>query len=127
MRTKQYWISVAERALKSAAQGLLVIWPVGDAALHLWDVDWKKALSGAAAMAGASVLTSLISAPIGPDNSPSLVGEPPKEPAAVLEPDPDDETVDGRHVLDDDPDDIPVSRFETPRTPRFDDPRNVQQ
>jgi hypothetical protein len=32
--------------------------------------------------------------------------------------DPEDETPSGRHVLDDDPDDLPVSHFENPRPAR---------
>lgn len=117
MWSRHFWLSLTERAVKSFAQGLIVVWPIGENALGLWQIDWKTALLSAALYAGASVLTSIISAPLGPDGSPSLVGEPPKQPAAVLEPDPadpEDATPSGRHVLDDDPDDLPVSHFQTP-------------
>ena len=121
MWSKYFWLSLAERAIKSFAQGLIVVWPIGENALGLWQIDWKTALLSAALYAGASVLTSIISAPLGPDGSPSLVGEPPKQPAAVLEddaapdpvPDPEDATPSGRHVLDDDPDDVPARNYMT--------------
>lgn len=115
MWTRHFWLSLAERALKSFCQGLIVVWPIGENALGLWQINWQTALLSAALYAGASILTSIVSAPFGPDGSPSLVGEPPKEPAELLEvdpaPDPEDVTPSGRHVLDDDPDDLPVSHF----------------
>lgn len=117
MWTRYFWLSLAERALKSFCQGLLVVWPIGENALGLWQIDWRTALLSAALLAGASVLTSILSAGVGPDGSPSLVGEPPKQPAAVLESDEpkpgDDLTPSGRHVLDDDPDDVPVRHYLT--------------
>lgn len=114
MRTKRFWVSLAERAVKTFFQTLIAVWPIGDATLGLYDVDWKKSASVAAMAAIVSVAMSMASAPIGPDGSPSLVGEPPKQPAEVLKPetpDPEDATPSGRHVLDDDPDDRPVSSF----------------
>jgi len=152
MWSKRFWISVAERALKSFAYSLLMLWPLGDKALSLWNVDWKSALGGAGMTALLSVLGSIASKPIGPDDSPSLVGEPPKEPEALLDdeaedplghrmaktsdtgivfaggfnvttsnlpPDPDDATPSGRHVFDDEPDDIPVSEFQAPRAANY--------
>lgn len=122
MLSARFWLSALERALKSAAQVLLVIWPISDATLGLVDVDWKKSLSIAAMAAVASVLTSLVSAPVGPDGSPSLVGEPPKEPAALLE---DDDA--GAHALDGvgrgDAPEMPVSLFDKPTATRYDGDR----
>lgn len=112
MWTRYFWLSALERMLKTYCQTLLVIWPIGDAALHLYDLDWRKALLTAGLAAGASLLTSIVSGPVGPDGSPSLVGEPPKQPEALVEPDPGLNS--GRHVLDDESTDIPVSKFDPP-------------
>ena len=137
MWTKRFWLSLVERALKTFAQTLIALWPLGENAFGLLDVDWKSSLSVAGLAAAVSALTSIASASIGPDGSPSLVGEPPVQPATVLTADPDDTaeftpddladarggvvpSVDnpvdgrGRHVLDDEPGDIPVSRFTRP-------------
>jgi len=137
MLGKKFWLSTAERAAKSAAQCLLGLW-AGDG-FDFIQIDWQHSLGLAGGAALLSILTSVVSAPVGPDGSPSLVGEPPVQPATVLTADPDDGTtaeftpddladargevvhsgdnpVDrpGRHTLDDDPTDIPVSRFSTP-------------
>jgi hypothetical protein len=118
MRTKEFWLSALERMLKTFCQALVVVWPVGDAALGLYDVDWKKALITAGLAAAASLMTSVLSAPVGPDGSPSLVGEPPKEPAEVTQADiadahvHDDEP--GRHAWDGDEGEIPVMNFNPP-------------
>ena len=113
MWSKYFWLSLAERAVKSFAQGLIVVWPIGENALGLWQIDWQTALLSAALYAGASVLTSVISAPLGPDGSPSLIGEPPKEPAELL----DQATVaDAKvhdHALDGDPDEVPARNYMT--------------
>jgi hypothetical protein len=118
MWTRYFWLSAAERAIKTFAQTLLVIWPVGDATLHLYDLDWRKAVLTAGLAAAASLLTSIVSGPVGPDGSPSLVGEPPKQPAELL--DPADTAPMGRHELDDEPGDIPVSKFSPPSATRHD-------
>ena len=143
MRTKQFWLSLLERMLKTFAQTLIAVWPLGENAFGLLDVDWKASLSIAGMAAVISALTSIASSGIGPDGSPSLVGEPPVQPATVLNADPDDTTeftpddladarggvvhtgdnpVDrpGRHTLDGEATDIPVSRL--PRATRYDRP-----
>lgn len=94
--TKRFALSALERATKTFAQTLIALWSVGDAALGLVDVDWKKAASVAGLAAVLSILTSVVSAPVGPDNSPSLVGEPPKQPEALLEDEPGDHALDGQ-------------------------------
>ena len=125
MWSKRFWLSLVERAIKTFAQALIAIWPLGDAALGLIDVDWEKSLSIAGLAAAVSVLTSIVSAPVGPDGSPSLVGEPPKEPAAVLGAEagePVEKTTPNKHnhVLGDgDPGEIPATDFQRPR-PRHD-------
>jgi hypothetical protein len=125
MWTKYFWLSLAERAVKSFAQGLIVVWPIGENALGLWQINWQTALLSAALYAGASMLTSIISAPLGPDGSPSLVGEPPKEPFAeppagvwVHQSDELDQATiaDAKvhdHALDGDPDEVPARHYMT--------------
>jgi len=123
MWSRYFWLSALERAIKTFAQSAIALLG-GDTILGLFDVDWPNALQVAGLAALISVFTSIVSAPMGPDGSPSLVGEPPKQPETVLTADPDevvpsvdnpvdDETSSGRHVLDDDPDDIPARNFMT--------------
>jgi len=90
MWTARFWLSLLERALKTFAQSLIAIWPLGENAFGLLNVDWQSSLSVAGLAAVISALTSIASAGIGPDGSPSLVGEPPVQPATVLTADPDD-------------------------------------
>jgi hypothetical protein len=114
MLSSRFWLSALERALKTAAQTLIAVWPLGENAFGLLDIDWKKSLSIAGLAAALSLLTSLISAPVGPDNSPSLVGEPPKEPDALV----------GQHAQDgvgrDGQPEMPASLFEKPGATRYD-------
>lgn len=122
MWTRLFWLSALERALKTFAQTLLVIWPLADNTLGLLDVDWAKSASIAGMAAAVSVLTSIASAGVGPDGSPSLVGEPPTQPETVLTADPDevvpsvDNHVDrstGRHADDGESTDVPVRHYLT--------------
>ena len=72
MWTALFWKQVAERAVKTFAQGLVALWGA-DKVLGVLDIDWGKALSVAALALLLSVLTSIISAPVGPEKaSPSL-------------------------------------------------------
>ncbi len=71
MFSTTYWKQVAERAAKSAAQGLLGLW-VGDQLFNAWDADWGKAGGVALGAVVLSVLTSLVSVG-GQPESPSLV------------------------------------------------------
>jgi len=70
--TREFWLATAERAVKSAAQAPLIAWGVGDVALDAYTLDWRLGLGVAAGGALVSVLTSLASARVGPDRSPSL-------------------------------------------------------
>jgi hypothetical protein len=76
MWTRSFWLATAERALKSLAQCLVGLW-IGDSAFDLIQIDWRHALGLAAGAAALSVLTSIVSAPIGVGGSPSLVDETP--------------------------------------------------
>lgn len=74
MWTAEFWLAVAERALKTAAQVLLSLFFVGDVALDVFRFDWAPALGIVAGAVLVSVLTSILSAPV--TGTPSLVGEP---------------------------------------------------
>lgn len=71
MRTRAFWLDVADRAIRTAAQCLLALW-AGDG-INLLHVDWPASLSLAGTAAVLSVLTSIVSAPLGPAGTPSLV------------------------------------------------------
>lgn len=81
MRTREFWVSTGERALKTFAQSLTATLIVFTGVL---EVDWVNSLSAAGLATVISVLTSIGSAGVGPDGSPSLVGEPPQEPEELL-------------------------------------------
>lgn len=75
MFTSLFWKLSAERAVKTFAQtlaGVLVVSGVG-----LFQADWRSAVSTAAMAAVVSILTSLGSVKVGPEDSPSVVsGDP---------------------------------------------------
>ncbi len=73
MLTGQFWKAAAERAAKSAAQSLLGLWALdGFNVLHA-DFALGAGIAGGAALL--SLLTSIVSAGIGPSDSPSMVEE----------------------------------------------------
>jgi hypothetical protein len=79
MWSAAFWKAAAERAVKSAAQGVLLVWlgdagVAGGAVASLVTLDWATAGYAAGGMALLSVLTSVISAPIG-NGGPSLANE----------------------------------------------------
>lgn len=73
MWTSTFWLDAGERALKTAAQALLSLWLVGDVMFNLLDVSWGPALGVAAGAAVVSLLTSIVSAPVGDKGTASLV------------------------------------------------------
>lgn len=74
MNTVGFWQEVADRAIKSAIQVVLLA-VGGDAVFDIFTVD-LKALAGIALSAAVlSVLTSIASAPIGKTDSPSVLGQ----------------------------------------------------
>lgn len=77
MFTARFWKGALERAIKTFAQAELAL-VTGDG-MGVLDVDWRASASIGALAALASVLTSIVSLGIGPENSPSLVQtEPPR-------------------------------------------------
>lgn len=73
MYTGAFWANAFERAVKTFAQALAAFL-VAD--VSVTDVDWDKGFGISATAAVISLLTSLVSAPLGPTGSPSLVDDP---------------------------------------------------
>ena len=73
MNRKEFWVAAAERAVKSFAQALLLLW-VADGGLDIFSVNYQEALGLGLGAAVLSVLTSIVSSNIGPPG-PSLQGE----------------------------------------------------
>lgn len=71
MFNKTFWTSALERALKTFAQAGVALL-LGDG-LNLLTVDWATVGATAGLAAVVSLLTSVGSAPFGPEGSPSLV------------------------------------------------------
>lgn len=71
MFSSTFLAAAFERCLKSAAQTLLALWGAGQ--LDVVHVDFAHSASVAVGAAVLSLLTSVVSLPIGPDGSPSMV------------------------------------------------------
>ena len=73
MLTSNFWTSAAERAAKTAAQSVLLA--IGAAeGLSLFSLDWQRIVAAAIGGAVLSLLTSIVSSPLGSvKGSPSLV------------------------------------------------------
>jgi hypothetical protein len=63
----------ADRALKSFAQALVLLLGGGTTGLNILQVDWKASLAAAVGAAILSLLTSVISAPLGDAGTTSLL------------------------------------------------------
>ena len=70
MWTARFWRQALERALKSAAQALILLW--GADSLNVVTIDWPGAAGIAAGAVVLSLLTSIVSAPAGEPGTPSL-------------------------------------------------------
>ena len=81
MLTRRFWTLTAERSVKTFAQSLAAVLGAGGAGLLT--ADWKGALSAAGLAAVISVLTSIGSANIGPQDSPSVVAGPAPAPVPL--------------------------------------------
>ena len=73
MYSGAFWKDAFERAVKSAAQAVVLTWGVGDQMLDLFAIDGAASLSFALGGFVLSILTSVISAPIGEKGTASLV------------------------------------------------------
>lgn len=76
-----FWAAAAERAVKTFAQAIVLV--IGVAGFTPADVDWQQVLLGGAFGALLSVLSSIVSAPIG-NAGPSLSAEVLTPPAAAV-------------------------------------------
>lgn len=72
MREPGFWTGAFDRAIKSFAQALLLIWGA-DEGLSLFEINFVSSLGVAAAAAVLSLLTSIVSAPVGDDGTTSLL------------------------------------------------------
>ena len=75
MWSPSFWRQTLERLIKTFAQTLITV--LGTSATNLLDVGWKQALSVSALAALLSLLTSIVSSGVGPDDGPSLVSTEP--------------------------------------------------
>lgn len=74
MMTLSFWKQALERAIKTAAQAALAFFVVGQTIFA--EIDWAVVGGGVLVAFIASVLTSIVSSPFGPKDSPSLVQVP---------------------------------------------------
>lgn len=72
MFTTSFWKQAAERAVKSAAQALLLLW-AADAGFNVINADFAVAGGTAAGAAVLSLLTSVVTSGVGEKNDPSMV------------------------------------------------------
>lgn len=70
---RRFWRSAIDRAVKTAAQGLIGVWGLADGVFNILQVDVKGAIGIAVGGFLLSILTSIVSAPIGPVDSPSTI------------------------------------------------------
>jgi hypothetical protein len=78
---KAFLLASIERAIKTFAQVLLALFATGQA--NILNVDWGSGLAVAGTAVLVSFLTSIVSANVGPEGSPSLVEY---EPAVEADP-----------------------------------------
>lgn len=70
--TAAFWKGAADRAIKSVAQSLLLLWGA-DAGLDLLHVDWRGALAYAGGAAVLSLVTSVLSSKSGDPGTTSMI------------------------------------------------------
>ena len=73
MFLRSFWVASTERAVKTAAQTFLAL--AGATAFNVLTADWQTLLGVSAGAAVLSYATSLVSAQVMGDGSPSLVPE----------------------------------------------------
>lgn len=72
MWTTAFWTGTLDRAVKSFAQALILLWGA-DAGFSVLSVDWRSALGVGAGAAVLSMLTSLVSNRVGSPGTTSLL------------------------------------------------------
>jgi hypothetical protein len=73
MFDQRFWISTAERAVKTFAQAMIAL--IGTDMMGITSLDWNALLAASATATLLSVLTSIASANFGPNPGPSLADE----------------------------------------------------
>lgn len=79
MYTTRFWRDAAERAGKSFAQALLLLW-AADGGFNVLSIDVPAAFGVAAGAAVLSLLTSIVSAPVADTGTASVVSAAPPPP-----------------------------------------------
>ena len=72
MLTAQFWAGATDRAVKSFAQSLIVLW-TADEGFNVLDISVGPTFGVAVGAAALSLLTSIVSAPVGDRGSTSLI------------------------------------------------------
>ncbi|MDG4832439.1 holin [Solwaraspora sp. WMMD1047] len=75
MFTKKFWKGAGERLIKTFAQGFGIAAGLGEPGISVFNIDWQGAAGIGLGMALASLVTSIVSAPVGEPASPSLTRE----------------------------------------------------
>jgi hypothetical protein len=68
---RNFWRQVMERAIKSGAQALVIVF--GADMFSPWTADWKAIAGVVAAAVGLSIVTSIATSGVGEPNDPSAV------------------------------------------------------
>ena len=72
MLTAQFWAGATDRAVKSFAQSLILLW-TADEGFNVLAISVGPTFGVAAGAAALSLLTSIVSAPVGDRGSTSLI------------------------------------------------------
>lgn len=72
MNSTAFWTGAFDRAIKSFAQALLLLWGA-DEGFNLLEIQFTSQLGVAAGAAVLSLLTSIVSAPIGESQTTSML------------------------------------------------------
>jgi len=72
MLTAQFWAGATDRAVKSFAQSLIVLWTAAEG-FNVLEISVGPTFGVAVGAAALSLLTSIVSAPVGDRGSTSLI------------------------------------------------------
>ncbi len=72
MLTAQFWAGATDRAVKSFAQSLILLW-TADQGFNVLEIAIGPTFGVAVGAAALSLLTSIVSSPVGDRGSPSLI------------------------------------------------------